>query len=98
MKIPKSFKVGKKKYKVQEALPGVTPTCVKGSIFFEARTVEIGRRVNGRSMDDKERATVFWHEAMHAMLHDMGSNKNHDEQFVENLAQRITGIIYTARF
>lgn len=98
MKIPKSFKVGKKKYKVYEVSIASNPTCVKGDVSFLRQEVTIGRFVNRRAMLDKERATVFWHEALHAMLYDMGSSKNNDEQFVEALAKRITEIVYTARF
>lgn len=99
MKIPKSFKVSNRKYTVQEPMPGVRPNCIKGSVHFIPRTVEVNKIVNGRKMGKRERATVFWHEALHAMLYDMGSHSlNNNEGFVENLAQRITGIIYTARF
>jgi hypothetical protein len=98
MKIPKSFRVGKKKYKVIEVLIADDPTCVKGGVNFALQEVTIGHYVNRRKMGERERDAVFWHEAVHAMLKDMDSRKNNDEQFVEGLAQRITDLIYTARF
>ena len=98
MRIPKSFKVGKKKYTVNEAVIGSNRTCIKGVIFFQKQSIDIGQYVHNRRMSEKERAAVFWHEALHAMLHDMGSRKNGDEQFVEALAKRITDVVYTARF
>lgn len=98
MKIPKSFKVGKKKYAITELPPTDKPTCVKGSVNFTSQRIDIGCMVNRRKMPEKERAVVFWHEAIHAMLHDMGSRKNSDEQFVEALAKRITDVVYTAKF
>jgi hypothetical protein len=99
MKLPKSFRVGTRRYKVEELPLSSKTSCIKGAVHYVDKTVDIGSRVNGRRMGKRERATVFWHEAIHAMLYDMGShNLNNNEQFVENLAKRITDVVYTARF
>ena len=52
----------------------------------------------GTLVPHKRRVQVFWHEVVHAILHEMGRDDlDADERFVEEFAKRLTQIVYTAR-
>lgn len=99
MKIPKSFKVGKTRYRVVPIPVDDFPSSV-GSVSYSAGVVTIAQRhnVTGRKQSPKQQRHTFWHETVHAMLYDMGSRKHADEVFVDALAKRICGVIDSARF
>lgn len=70
-----------------------------GRIFPAVGTLQVA--THDRAGLPREPAAVtetFWHEAMHAILHDMDHRLNHDEQFVTGVAKRLTQIVNTARF
>jgi hypothetical protein len=99
MKIPKSFKVGKVKFIVNR--PDMLMTFHARGYFHSAeKQIGIAKldNTNGRKLTEKEVTHTFWHEAVHAMLHDMQSKLTYDEVFVDALAKRMTEVIYTAKF
>ena len=99
MKIPKKFKVGKKKYAVCVTKLLTSPPA-NGRIFFGTGVVRLATHsaYTNRPLSEGERNTAFWHETVHAILHDMGSRKNHDEAFVQGMARRLEQIVRTAEF
>lgn len=95
MKLPKSFKVGHKKYSVHEY-----PTlddCNQGVVYYERREVHIARRGLFTRYTPKQKHEVLIHEMVHAVLHDMGSKYNREE-FVEPFAAKLSAAILSARF
>lgn len=100
MKIPSTFKVGKRHYKVVR-----TPTLSRqayGRIHFTPGIVLVATHTghgNPRKDTGKNGTNhTFWHEVTHAILHDMGHKLNADEDFVDGFAQRLNQIIETAKF
>lgn len=99
MKYPKKFKVGKKKYQV-DIWPTIVTPPANGRIFFDTGVILLASSsaYTGRPLSEGERNTAFWHETVHAILHDMGSRKNSDEAFVEGMARRLAQVVATAEF
>ena len=99
MKYPKKFKVGKKKYQV-DIWPTIVTPPANGRIFFDTGVILLATHsaYTGKPLSAGERDTAFWHETVHAILHDMGSRKNHDEAFVQGMARRLEQIVRTAEF
>ena len=99
MKIPKQFTVGNSTYTVIEPYR-MERDLVQGRVKYGPRTVEVTQRhfKTGKPLTTARRAHVFWHEAVHAILKDMGSRKEGDEIFVDGIAKRIIDIIRTAKF
>jgi hypothetical protein len=84
MQIPKSVKIGKRKWHINTVpLQGLS----RGHCYPAAALIEM-------ASDD---TYVFWHELTHAILHDMGANYK-DEQFVIDFSKRLDQAIKTARF
>lgn len=85
MEIPKSVKIGRKKWHVSTApIQGI----VRGKCYPSVALIEV------RTSDPY----VFWHELTHAILHDMGDPLWQDEGFVRAFSKRLDQAIKTARF
>lgn len=99
MKYPVAFKVGRKKYKVAQWRQIQNPPS-NGRIFFDGGVIILAERsgYTDKPISNQEKDTAFWHETVHAILHNMGSRKNHDEVFVEGIARRLAQVIRTAEF
>ena len=99
MKIPSTFKVGKRHYKVVR-----TPTLARqayGCIHFTPGIVLLATHDGRHPRKDTGKNGInhtFWHEVTHAILHDMGHKLTYDEAFVDAVAQRLNQIIETAKF
>lgn len=93
--IPTQVNVGNKKYRVvrYEVIPGCRGTCCYGT-----KTINIASRSAGYAYTSLEQFNTFWHELTHAILHDMGSELEADEQFVTAFSDRLTKAITTAKF
>lgn len=99
MQIPNGFKMEGKEFSVwhpHTIAPGVA--CRGGLYSATYRTLEVARNVQGKPITERRRAQVFWHETMHAILHDMDDPRWRDEAFVEAIAKRLTDVVYSARF
>ena len=99
MKIPKTFKVGKKRYVVYQPLAMAIPLS-RGSVNYDTGIIKVATN-SGRTLkalSGASRTQTFWHEVLHAALYDMGSRKHADEGFVNELAKRIAGVVESVRF
>ena len=67
---------------------------------YEDKKIEVATHSNtsGRRFDPDEVNATFWHELVHAILHDMGSPLYHNEAFVAKFSRRLSQAIRTARF
>ncbi len=64
-----------------------------GVIYFGTRAIVIYKN------EDKARdRNTFWHELTHAILFEMGHKQCHDEKFVTEFADKLSGAIDSARF
>lgn len=99
MQIPKQFAVGKSTYTVLSPYK-MERDLVQGRVKYGPRTVEVTQRhfKTGKPLTTERRAHVFWHEATHAILRDMGHRLEGDEVFVDGFAKRIMDIVRTAKF
>lgn len=83
MQIPKSVKIGRRKWSVSK----VNMHDARGKCIPNMAWIEMG----------SEDPYVFWHEITHAILHDMGEDWR-DEKFVIAFSKRLNQAIQTARF
>lgn len=84
------IKIGKTHYTLQR-VDSLEPPIARGRVNYSTRTIQIaersGRPLRKRSLSGMQH--TLWHELVHAMLKDMGSAKERDEDFVDELAKRI---------
>lgn len=99
MKIPKSIRVGKKKYSVHQ-VKHMDKKGIMGAVNYNASCIFLATHSNVRGVRFKkeEIADTFWHELTHAILKDMGSKLEADEKFVSGFSDRLTKAILSARF
>lgn len=99
MKIPKSIRVGKKKYSVHQ-VKHMDKKGIMGAVNYNASCILLATHSNVRGVRFKkeEMADTFWHELTHAILKDMGSKLESDEKFVSGFSDRLTKAILSARF
>lgn len=97
MNIPKEFKVGVRKHTVK-LVPKIDRGKVNGRIWLNANTIHIARKNHEGLRKPRQMEQTFWHEAVHAILGDMGHHLSRDEDFVDAVATRIHQITTTAKF
>ena len=99
MKLPKTIKVGRKKYCVQR-VKYMDKKGIMGSTNYDAGAIFVATHSNVRNVRFKkeEISDTFWHELTHAILKDMGSKLEANEKFVTNFAHRLNNAILSARF
>jgi hypothetical protein len=98
MQIPKSVMVGKKKYYIH--LQRSAKRNAWGCIYFLVPSIYISTHSEGKPRPAAGRDgmnTIFWHEIMHAILHDMNHPLNKDEQFVTEVSRRLAQVCETAK-
>lgn len=98
--LPKKIRVGKKLYSI-DVVETMLQRGDMARVHYDAKRIEVGRRSNktGRPFKQEEIQDSFWHELVHAILHDMGKHRlNADEVFVSEFAYRLTKAIQSARF
>lgn len=97
--IPRRMRVGKKMYSVEVVEALIDKNCM-GRVNYANRLIQISsHRSPGRKIAGSEVRDSFWHETVHAILHDMGRDHlNRDEAFVIGFASRLSQAIDTARF
>jgi len=98
--IPRRIQVGKKLYSI-EVVEAMLEKKHMGKVYYPQQTIKLGlsSNVTGRRYRKEEVQDTFWHEVVHAILHDMGLDTlNHNEKFVTGFANRLTQAINSARF
>ena len=97
MRIPKAFTVGPRRYDIVHVRALSRPPSF-GRIDIVDGTIKLAAQsIFEQRYDMKKRRVAFWHETLHACLHDMGMPlEEHDEDFVEELAKRLTQVCCTA--
>lgn len=87
------IKIGKTQYTLSR-VHSLEPPIARGRVNYTARTIHIaersGKPLRKRSMASRQH--TLWHELTHAILQDMGSAKERDEVFVDELAKRIVQV------
>ena len=99
LSLPKKIRVGTKWYSV-EVVEAMRDKSLMGRVNYAERKIELGRRTH-HDIPFKLSALheTFWHELVHAILHDMKEHElNEREQFVEEFSLRLARAINTARF
>lgn len=99
MKIPKYLKVGKRWYKV-DVLDKMDTPGLMGSTNYKTAYIEIARRsaATNKRYKQEDVCDTFWHEITHAILKDMGSKLEANEEFVYSFSSRLNKAILSARF
>ena len=99
LSLPKKIRVGTKWYSV-EVVEAMRDKSLMGRVNYAERKIELGRRTH-HNIPFKLSALheTFWHELVHAILHDMKEHAlNEREKFVEEFSLRLARAINTARF
>lgn len=87
------IKIGKTQYTLSR-VHSLEPPISRGRVNYTTRTIQIAER-SGRPLRKRSVAGMYhtlWHELVHTILKDMGSAKERDEVFVDELAKRIVQV------
>lgn len=98
MQIPQSFMVGRATYTVRfsRSLSGERRGAVR--LYPPPNVIRIATHRLDKECSNRELAHTFWHEAVHAILFNMGEHELcFNEQFVDGFAKRINQIVHTAK-
>jgi hypothetical protein len=100
MMIPTSIKIGKTRYPVVQPYMLIPPDCAGSVTYGHSIRVAHKMYVRGRltPRSERQRSETFWHEVTHAILHDMGSKLEANEQFVTAFSKRLNDAIHSAKF
>lgn len=93
MQIPQSFRLGRKKYKVERHANSAK---LYGTFLPEAKRIIVFNAIRGRQREAAALSETFWHEVTHAILRDMDSPKWKDEAFVDAFSKRLNQVCLTA--
>lgn len=96
MKIPISFKVGKRTIKVEKMVQR-TIRSARGTFRRSVDLIHIAHERRGQARPGYEISEIFWHEAVHAILHDMGHPLWGHERFVTAFSKRLNQLVHTAK-
>lgn len=100
MEIPKQVRVGRTLYQIK-LIPSLPTSWHAGQVRYDAAEILVSTHAgtSNRKRTAEELTQLFWHEVVHAALHDMGRTRLcNDEDFVDALAERLTDVVQTARF
>lgn len=93
MLIPKSFKIGRRRYNVR-TVPDSRRYA--GLIVPEAKAISIMQRYKGKPRSAEQQAGTFWHEVTHAVLYEMDHVLWGNEKFVTEFSTRLHQVMQTA--
>ena len=98
MNIPTKIMVGSKAYSV-EVVEAMLDKAEMGNINLRQKRIRIGEtsNVTGAPYTEKQKAETFWHEVVHAILHDMKSPLYRNEKFVDGFSSRLTKVVLTSK-
>ena len=96
MNIPKKIVVGTREYSV-EIVEAMLEKAEMGHINLTKQRIRIAEKSNvtGAAFTADQMLDTFFHEATHAILHDMGSRLYKNEKFVDGFSSRLTKIMTT---
>ena len=96
--LPRKVRIGDKQYSV-EIVESMRHKAQTGRVHYEDKKIEVATHSNtsGRRFDPDEVNATFWHELVHAILHDMGNPLYHNEAFVARFSRRLSQAIRTAK-
>lgn len=99
LRLPSRVRVGDKAYSI-DIVETMLRKGENGRIFYDAGVIQLAKRSNtcGRKYCKAEMTETFWHEMVHAILHDMGHPLYRNEDFVSRFARRLASAIQSARF
>lgn len=87
---PKKLTVGKTVYKID--YKNKSAATIHGRVYYGEKIIMYMNKNKA-----VERNT-FWHELTHAILYEMNNELCHDETFVTEFADKLSGAIDSARF
>jgi hypothetical protein len=97
MLVPRSFKLKGRHYIVSTfSVNGADKRT--GYLMPSLGVMRIASERDGASRTSEQVQNTFWHEAVHAILEDMGSPLWRDEKFVTALSENLVRLINTAEF
>lgn len=88
--IPTRVTVGERHYWIHRK---PTKKGLHGRIYYGTRAIVVHK-----NPDKARERNTFWHELTHAILYEMGHAQCHDEKFVTEFADKLSGAIDSARF
>lgn len=97
MEIPKSFKLGRVTYRVEQ--PYTLYMGRLGEVHYTPAIIRVAWFLaqTPQKRTPRQRAETFWHEVTHAVLHDMGDPLYKNEKFVLEFSKRLNQVVHTAR-
>lgn len=90
MKIPEKIKIGGTEYSV-EKVPGI-PDRLMGDCNYAATTIRLAETIDSITTSSESMRSTFFHELTHAILAEMGSELNSNEEFVQTMSTFINQI------
>ena len=99
MRIPKRLKVGQRWYKV-DVIDKMWREGMRGHTNYDTARISVATRstITNQRYKQEDVYDTFWHELTHAILKDMGSKLESNEQFVCDFSSRLNKAILSARF
>lgn len=98
---PTHITVGKNKYAIH-TLKQMPKKGIMGTVHYAIGTIQLATHTNwtkpSQPYSKAQRQETFWHEVTHAILHDMGSKLESNEEFVTAFASRLSKAITSAKF
>ena len=94
MTIPKSIRIGKKRYIIK--LQHIDEDFTTG--YTVDNLIVIATSNNTKKTTNDEQILTFWHEVTHVILDHIRPKLSNDERFVEQFAETMHQIIKSARF
>lgn len=99
MIIPSSVRVGKIRYTVTQFPPDLrTAPGWRGATVYAFKDIRIAYGSAEKKYTPAQKSETFWHELTHAILYDMQSRLNHDENFVTEFSRRLNNAVHSAKF
>lgn len=88
------IKIGTRNYTVSFPDTIAPSSITRGRISYTEATIKVARKAGmpPRKLSEMRMYNAMWHEFVHGILADMGSRKERDEKFVDELAKRIVQI------
>jgi len=93
--LPYKFKLVNQQYDVQRFTQSRVQT---GHTLTSVGVIQVATHHRKGPRRPKAIQLTFWHEATHAILHDMGDPLWRNEQFVTEFSKRLVQLINTAEF
>lgn len=95
VKLPKKIKIGNKWIRVEHLheVKAEDGEDIMGRVSYHRGHMQIAHKYPAAEVRN-----TFWHETIHAILHDMGHDFYDNERFVTAFANRLSNAIDSAKF